>query len=251
MTSTVLEPVTHAVVLAGGLGTRIASVLGSQPKALADVAGRPFLDWKLDELQRNGVTHATFLLGHGSSEVIDYLNDKGEILEIGCVVDGPRLLGTGGALANSLKQLPARFFLTYGDNLLEMPYSELSTAAAQAGVPCALAVTTTVGVADTPNAVVSGDLVTSYSKTTTADMKWLDYGVMLLERSKIERLVGAARPPFDLATIVSSLALSGELAAAKTNLRYWEIGTPQTLLETNTTFRSSVLDLFPIGTDEL
>ena len=232
MTSQQPEPVTHAVVLAGGLGTRIASVLGTRPKALADVAGRPFLEWKLDELRRNSIDHVTFLLGHGSEEIIDYLDGKGDALEIHSIVDGPQLLGTGGALANALAQLPERFYLTYGDNLLEMPYRELSEAAIRAKTSCALAVTTEIGPADQPNSVVTGSKVTAYSKTHQANMAFLDYGVMLLGRSQVEAITQPLQPPSDLAAVLSSLAEAGELAAAITELPYWEIGTPQTLEKT-------------------
>ena len=232
MTSHQSESGNHAVVLAGGLGTRIASVLGTRPKALADVAGRPFLDWKLDELRRNSIEHVTFLLGHGSEEIIDYLEGTNETMEIQCIVDGPHLLGTGGALANALDQLPGNFFLTYGDNLLEMPYRELSEAIVRAKTSCALAVSTEIGPADQPNSVVTGSKVTTYTKTHPANMTFLDYGVMLLGRSQVEAITQPLQPPFELAAVLSTLADSGELAAAITELPYWEIGTPQTLEKT-------------------
>jgi len=226
------ESVTHAVVLAGGLGTRVSSVLGNRPKALADVAGRPFLDWKLDELECNSINQVTFLLGNGSEEIIEFLNDRDKPPEFHCIVDGPQLLGTGGALANALTHLPRNFFLTYGDNLLEMPYRELSEAAAQAATACALAVTADIGPADQPNSVVTGSKVSTYSKIHQANMMFLDYGVMLLNRSNVEAITQPLQPPFDLAAVLSMLADEGELAAAITELPYWEIGTPQTLEQT-------------------
>lgn len=232
MTSHHPKPVTHAVVLAGGLGTRVSSVLGNRPKALADVAGRPFLDWKLDELERNSINHVTFLLGNGSEKIIEFLNGKDKALEIHCIVDGPHLLGTGGALANALTHLPQNFFLTYGDNLLEMRYRELSKAAVRAETACALAVTADIGPADQPNSVVTGSKVSTYSKTYQANMTFLDYGVMLLNRFTVEAITQPLQPPFDLAAVLSMLADEGKLGAAITELPYWEIGTPQTLEQT-------------------
>ena len=231
------EPVTHAVVLAGGLGTRITSVLGDQPKALATVADRPFLDWKLDELQRNQISHTTFLLGHGSQEIISFLEKSDRDLEIDSIIDGPELLGTGGALANALEALPERFFLTYGDNLLEMPYRELTSAAAKATTSSALAVPSTIGPADQPNAVVRQRKVETYSKTYHNSMTFMDYGVMLLAHNQTSEATRGLRPPFDLAAVLTTLAGNGDLAAAVTDLPYWEIGTPQTLERTDAVLR--------------
>ena len=230
-------PVTHAVVLAGGLGTRITSVLGDQPKALATVADRPFLDWKLDELQRNQISHATFLLGHGSQEIISFLEKNNRDLEIDSIIDGPELLGTGGALANALGRLPERFFLTYGDNLLDMPYRELTFAAATATTSCALAVTSKIGPADQPNAVVRQRRVETYSKTYNSFMTFMDYGVMLLAHNQTSEAIQGLHPPFDLAAVLTALADNSDLAAAVTDLPYWEIGTPQTLERTDIAMR--------------
>lgn len=238
MTNETAQYVTHAVVLAGGLGTRINAVLGSRPKALAEIAGRPFLDWKVQELRRNSVDSVTFLLGHGSGQIVQLLQNHDYDLKLDWVMDGPQLLGTGGALANALHRLPNNFYLTYGDNLLDMPYGELIQAAAEAQTSCALAVTSTIGPADRPNSVVSGSRVSTYSKVPQEEMAYLDYGVMLLNRATIQDIIAPLEPPFDLAVVLSALASTSNLAAAITEKPYWEIGTPLTLKQTDRAMES-------------
>ena len=245
MTNIGAKPVSHAVVLAGGLGTRINAVLGSRPKALAEIAGRPFLDWKIQELRRNSIDSVTFLLGHGSGQIVQLLENHGYELKLDWVMDGPRLLGTGGALANALQRLPNEFYLTYGDNLLDMPYVELLEAAAEAQTSCALAVTSTIGPADRPNSVVSGSRVSTYSKVPQAEMAYLDYGVMLLDKSTIQNIIAPLQPPFDLAVVLSALASNSNLAAAITEKPYWEIGTPLTLKQTDRAMESRDPRTFP------
>jgi D-glycero-alpha-D-manno-heptose 1-phosphate guanylyltransferase len=94
-----------AVILAGGLGTRIRHLLPDLPKALAPVAGRPFLEWVVRFLYAQGVTRIVISTG--------YLGDRiGEFaktlvlprLELGCVRE-PSPLGTAGALIHSLASL--------------------------------------------------------------------------------------------------------------------------------------------------
>jgi len=88
------------LVLAGGLGTRLQSVLGDTPKLLAPVGGRPYLVYLLDWLRGFGAKRIVFSLGHRAQVVIDFLNrhkfayDDLTIL----TVTEPRPLGTVGAI---------------------------------------------------------------------------------------------------------------------------------------------------------
>ena len=57
-------------VLAGGLGLRLRDVTGDDlPKAMVPVLGRPFIDWKLDELAARRASHVVLLLGHGGTSI--------------------------------------------------------------------------------------------------------------------------------------------------------------------------------------
>ncbi|WP_029010449.1 nucleotidyltransferase family protein [Azospirillum halopraeferens] len=86
-------------VLAGGLGTRIRSVLGDTPKVLAPIAGRAFLGHLLDHLARYGARRAVLCLGHLADRVTAWLSrgDSRHAIEVVCEIE-PRPLGTAGAL---------------------------------------------------------------------------------------------------------------------------------------------------------
>jgi mannose-1-phosphate guanylyltransferase len=93
------------LVLAGGLGTRIQSVLGSVPKLLAPVGGRPFLAHLLCWLQYFGARRVLLALGHGSELILDYVRTHPvPDLEIGTIVEN-ELLGTAGAIRFARAQL--------------------------------------------------------------------------------------------------------------------------------------------------
>src|SRR4051812_25186993 len=119
------------VVLAGGLGTRIHDVTrGVTPKALVTVDGEPFLYHKLDELVRLGVERVVLLLGHQSEQIIDYVSgDRRWNLDMEFVADGRQLLGTGGSIKAAAGRLPERFWVTYGDTLLDVDLAAAETRA--------------------------------------------------------------------------------------------------------------------------
>ena len=220
-----------AVVLAGGLGTRVAAVAGGKPKVLLDVGGRPFISRKLDELARNEVTGAVLLLGYGAEQVTEWLNANPSPIAVACVVDGPESRGTGGALMDALPLLPEFFFLTYGDSLLALDYGELTTrVSGDAEKRSCLAVARPQAFVDARcNTMVREGVVVAHSKVdATSEMEWLDYGLSLLRKSHLRELARGGRP-LDLSLLYEELSREKRLLALETDESYMEIGTPESL----------------------
>jgi NDP-sugar pyrophosphorylase family protein len=93
------------LVLAGGLGTRLRSVLGDVPKLLAPIAGRPYLAYLLDWLQSFGAQRVVLGLGHQAQAVLDYLRtNPPHSIAIVPVVE-PKQLGTAGAVRLARREL--------------------------------------------------------------------------------------------------------------------------------------------------
>jgi D-glycero-alpha-D-manno-heptose 1-phosphate guanylyltransferase len=87
----------ECIILAGGLGIRLQSVVSDVPKCMAEVAGRPFLGYLLDYADRQGFNHVILSLGYKSEIVLNWLEGKSYPFGISYVVeDNP--LGTGGAI---------------------------------------------------------------------------------------------------------------------------------------------------------
>jgi NDP-sugar pyrophosphorylase family protein len=88
------------LVIAGGLGTRIGSVLGDTPKLLAPIAGRPYLAYLFDWLRRFGAKRIVLGLGHRAQSVVDFLDrNRSSYDDLTVVtVTEPRPLGTAGAI---------------------------------------------------------------------------------------------------------------------------------------------------------
>jgi NDP-sugar pyrophosphorylase family protein len=86
-----------AIILAGGLGTRLRAVVADRPKVLAPVAGRPFLTYLLDQLSRAGIGHVVLSTGHLAEQFADLIGDEYHGLSIGYAQENSPL-GTGGAI---------------------------------------------------------------------------------------------------------------------------------------------------------
>jgi len=224
------------VVLAGGLGTRLAEISGGRmPKVLVPVAGRPFLDYKLAGLAAQGVEDVVLLVASFAEDVEAHVGDGSAFgVHARCVRDGPRLLGTGGAVLAALPALPEAFWVTYGDSFLEFDVA----AAEQALVGPALGVMTVLhnrNEVQPSNARVEGDLVTSYVKgDAPASHEHLDYGMVALRSGAFPGF--SRNTVFDLGAVFSSLATEGRLRAYEVSEPFRDIGTPDALRATEAYF---------------
>src|SRR5690349_17983844 len=107
------------VILAGGLATRLGPITRDIPKAMVEIAGKPFLWHQLQLLKRNGVRRVVLLVGHLGEMIQRYFEDGAALgLSLQYSFDGPMLLGTAGAIRKALPLLPEQFFVLYGDSYL-------------------------------------------------------------------------------------------------------------------------------------
>ncbi len=111
----------HCIILAGGLGTRLKSVLPDTPKCLAPIGESTFLEKQILFLKEMGVTHFTLSLGYGHKLVIEEMErlQQRHSLNIGCVVETHQL-GTGGAIFNAMSTCAlSETLVVNGDTFLD------------------------------------------------------------------------------------------------------------------------------------
>jgi NDP-sugar pyrophosphorylase family protein len=219
-------------ILAGGLATRLRPVTATIPKALVEVAGAPFVFHQLALLRERGVERVVLCLGHLGEQVEAAVGDGRRWgLEVACVRDGPRLLGTGGALRNALPHLGDRFLVLYGDSWLDCDYGDVARSFVESGRAGIMTVYRNDGRWDTSNVVMAGGRIVKYSKVDRDPaMGWIDWGLGGLTAAAL-----AGYPPdepLDLAAVYSDLVARGELAAYEVGNRFYEIGSPAGLEET-------------------
>lgn len=107
----------QALILAGGLGTRLRDVVNDRPKSMAPVNGKPFLEYQVRFLKNNGISDIVLSTGYMSEKIEEYFGSgKGHGVSIRYVKE-KELLGTGGAVKNSLDMLGEQFFVLNGDSV--------------------------------------------------------------------------------------------------------------------------------------
>ena len=116
---------TEAIILAGGLGTRLRNVVPDLPKCMANVAGKPFISFVIDSLRTQGIEHFIFSLGYKSGIIENYLKDHYPTLEYVTVVE-KEPLGTGGAIRLACtKAKTENVLVANGDTLFRIQLREM------------------------------------------------------------------------------------------------------------------------------
>lgn len=115
----------EAIVLAGGLGTRLRSVVSDLPKPMAPIIDTPFLAYILKYLRKNGTTKVILSVGYKWETIKEYFGDKFEGMElIYSIEDEP--LGTGGAIKKALDQVKNQeVYIINGDTFFDVNLKEL------------------------------------------------------------------------------------------------------------------------------
>ena len=115
----------EAIVLAGGLGTRLRSVVPDLPKCMAPINDNPFLSYLIDHLILQGITHFVFALGYKSNEFIHFLEAKLPNNNFSIVVE-EEPLGTGGAIKLAISKTTNKDIIALnGDSLFKANLNEL------------------------------------------------------------------------------------------------------------------------------
>jgi MurNAc alpha-1-phosphate uridylyltransferase len=226
-------------ILAGGLATRMRPVTERMPKALIEVAGRPFIEHQLTLLRREGVARVVLCVGFLGEMIEASVGDGARFgLKVSYSFDGERLLGTGGALRHALPMLGEQFFVLYGDSYLDIAYAPVQAAFRRSGKPALMTVFRNEGRWDTSNVLFDGERVVRYDKRhPSAEMKFIDYGLGIL---KGDMLRTARDEAFDLSDLYAALARDGRLAGYEASTRFYEIGTLSGLAEADDYLRGQL-----------
>lgn len=129
----------EAVVLAGGLGSRLRALVPNVPKSMAPVAGRPFLEILLAALARKQCGRVVLSLGYKAESVVDHFGDRFAGMELVYEIERTPL-GTGGALRRALVQCQSdHVFVLNGDTYLDLEVGEIEAEWRQNQLPIIVA----------------------------------------------------------------------------------------------------------------
>lgn len=112
----------EAIILAGGFGTRLSSVINDLPKSMAPVNGRPFLDYQLDYLDVFGVQRVILSVGHLHEKIMEHYGDRYKDIKIDYSVE-TEPLGTGGGLKKAIQMAEGPLVIAMnGDTFYEIDF---------------------------------------------------------------------------------------------------------------------------------
>ncbi len=222
----------EALILCGGLATRLGALAAARPKSLIEVEGVPFIRLQLDLLKRNGVRRAVLAVGH-LAEAIEA--EVGDGARFGIAVryshDGPVRLGTGGAVKKALPLLGDPFFVLYGDSYLTCDYRAVARHFASVlGAEGFMTAFRNEGHWGASNLRFEDGRVVKYDKTERdAAMRHIDYGLNILTHAAFADFPEGKA--FDLAAVFQRLLARGRLAAFEVPERFYEIGSHEGLAD--------------------
>jgi len=224
-------------ILAGGIATRLRPLTEKIPKLLVEVAGEPFFSHQIRLLRQAGLTRLVLCLGYLGELIAEKYGDGARWgMKMEYSFDGPKLLGTGGALIRALPRLGDAFYTLYGDSYLPIDYRAVGDYFHDSGKLGLMTVFENHGRYDRSNVWFENGRIIAYDKDALLpQMRHIDYGLGMFHQAAF---AGFARDAVvDLSEVQKSLLARGELAGYEVRRRFYEIGSPAGLSELDQVLR--------------
>lgn len=219
------------VILCGGKATRLYPLTKKIPKSMIKVEGKPFLEYQLNLLKKNGILDIILCVGHKAQQIKKYFrNGKKFGLKIKYSSDEKRPLGTGGALKKAENLLEDIFLVMYGDSYLPFNFQKAIEFFKKFDKPGMMVAYKNLNKYEPSNVEVEKNLVKSYSKKKkTKKMKYIDYGVSIFKKEALKFI--PKNQVYDLSQLYRDLIKKRQLLAYPAEKRFYQIGSPNGLEE--------------------
>lgn len=216
----------EAVVLAGGLGTRIRSVVADLPKVMVDVGGRPFLEILLERMSQNGIGRVILATGYMHSCIEDHFGFRRGAVEIAYSVED-KPLGTGGALWRALKlAAQSDVFVFNGDTFFDVGLDEMRRFHDAVGADVTLALKPMRDFARYGTVELTPPWITGFREKQPTREGLIHGGVYLVKRRSLERMVVPEK--FSLETdLLEKMAGEIKIGGFVADRYFVDIGVPE------------------------
>ena len=176
----------EAIVLAGGLGTRLAGRLNNLPKPMAPVAGRPFLEILLGQLRRAGCARLVLSVGHLHETIENHFGAEFHGMRVDYAIESAPL-GTGGAIRAALEQVSEESVLVLnGDTFLDADYALMLRLHEKESAPLTMAVTRSANLARYGGVVIRGTgeglRVAGFQEKGRTGAGWINAGAYAMRK---------------------------------------------------------------------
>ncbi len=225
----------EAIVLAGGLGTRLKGEVPDMPKCLAPVAGKPFLDYIIRYLLDQKVDQIIFALGVLHEKVTHHLTQNWPDLSYVISIESEPL-GTGGAISLAANHVTSdKFFVVNGDTYFDVNLDDLEKIHAETQAKITLALKPMSHFERYGSVVLEDQIITHFNEKVYMDFGLINGGIYLLEKSYLTQHAPATKFSFEKEILEPSAAhrlISGCLCDGY----FIDIGIPEDYQKANQDF---------------
>lgn len=211
-----------AIILVGGQGTRLQSVVSDRPKPLAEVNGIPFLDFLLRQIEPF-TSQVILAAGYRADQIALQYSDR-------CLISREeKALGTGGAIANALKYVQGdRFWVLNGDSYFDISFKEMEKSKGDAVIACRfMEDSSRYGQVKMDGAKI----VNFKEKTSHGDPGWINGGIYILKKSLFDNFSNVDAFSLENDFFPTLLLSNKEIIAYCSNGKFIDIGTPTSYAE--------------------
>jgi len=218
----------EAIVLAGGFGTRLAGRLDGVPKPMASVAGKPFLEILLAQLERAGCARAILSVGYLHEVIEKHFGAQFGGVEIDYAVEHAPL-GTGGAIRNALSVAREESVLVLnGDTFLDADYAAMMRFHEEQSTSLTMAVTHRADIARYGGVTIDGMRVTGFQEKGRAGEGWINAGAYAIQKEMAWPASAGEKFSFETDFLVPQVAAIAPAAYAVQGF-FLDIGVPEDL----------------------
>ncbi len=213
----------QAVILAGGLGTRMRPFTDNAPKPMYPFQGKPFIHYLVEQVKGFGIDRVLLLLGYLPEKIMDYLKDGSEYgVSISYDVT-PVAYNTGDRLLHAQDMIDSRFLLMYCDNYCPIDFTRLGREYEENKALIQLSVYENKDRYTKSNLLIEDGMVKAYDKKrTTPNLQGVDIGYAMIDK-KVFQYITEKDANFE-AIVYPKLVAEGKLFATVTRHRYYSVG---------------------------
>lgn len=220
----------QAVILAGGLGTRLGELTRDTPKVMLHFAGRPFLYYIIRLLGNQGTKEIVICAGYLGEQVKNFFGNGHRLgVNIKYSEESVKLLGTGGALKQAQAMLDRHFLVLNGDTYLPIDYRKVEEEYLRLGRKALMVVyNNKADTGVTNNIALDRDkMVVRYDKESTLpDLRYVEAGAIVLQKETLDFVVQGTKASLEEG-VYRHLIERREMAVYITRQRFYDIGTPE------------------------
>ena len=217
------ELIKQAVILAGGLGTRMRPFTDEAPKPMYPFQGKPFIQYLVEQVKSFGIDRILILLGYLPEKIMDYLKDGSEYgVNISYDIT-PVEYNTGDRLLHAKDKIDSQFLLMYCDNYCSINFTKLSREYVDNNALIQLSVYENKDNYTKSNLLVEDGMVKTYDKARKApNLQGVDIGYAIINKA-VFQYVTERNANFE-AIVYPELVRQGKLFATVTKHRYYSVG---------------------------